>query len=89
MIPAMSPEPTHESHAAHDLPPEGPLGLVGRERDLARLEEAEKRDHRTLGRQLGFFSIHDEIGPGLIVWHAKGGLIRTFIENYWRDLHIC
>ena len=54
---------------------------------LARLEEAEKRDHRTLGRQLGLYSIHDEIGPGLIVWHPKGGLVRTLIENYWRELH--
>ena len=54
---------------------------------LARLEEAEKRDHRTLGRQLGLFSIHDEIGAGLIVWHPKGGQVRTIIEDYWRDLH--
>ena len=54
---------------------------------LARLEEAEKRDHRALGRQLGLFSIHDEIGPGLIVWHPKGGRVRTIIEDYWRDLH--
>ena len=54
---------------------------------LARLEEAERRDHRTLGRQLGLYSIHDEIGPGLIVWHPKGGLVRTLIEDYWRDLH--
>ena len=54
---------------------------------LASLEEAERRDHRTLGQQLGLFSIHDEIGPGLIVWHAKGGLVRTLIEDYWRDLH--
>ena len=54
---------------------------------LTRLEEAERRDHRTLGRQLGLYSIHDEIGPGLIVWHPKGGLVRTLIEDYWRDLH--
>ncbi|MCH9017333.1 MAG: threonine--tRNA ligase, partial [Chloroflexi bacterium] len=54
---------------------------------LERLEEAERRDHRTLGRQLGLFSIHDEIGPGLIVWHPKGGLVRTLIEDYWRELH--
>ena len=54
---------------------------------LARLEEAEKRDHRTLGRQLDLFSVHEEIGPGLILWHPKGGLVRTLIENYWRDLH--
>ena len=54
---------------------------------LARLEEAERRDHRALGRQLGLFSVHDEIGPGLIVWHPKGGQVRTIIEDYWRDLH--
>ena len=54
---------------------------------LARLEEAEKRDHRTLGRQLDLFTVHDEIGPGLILWHPKGGLVRTLIENYWRELH--
>ena len=36
---------------------------------LNRLEEAEKRDHRILGRQLDLFTIHEEIGPGLIVWH--------------------
>ena len=54
---------------------------------LARLEEAEKRDHRTLGRQLDLFTVHDDIGPGLILWHPKGGLVRTLIENYWRDLH--
>ena len=54
---------------------------------LARLEEAERRDHRTLGRQLGLFSVHDEIGPGLIVWHPKGGIVRSVIEDYWRDIH--
>ena len=54
---------------------------------LARLEEAEKRDHRLLGRQLGLFTVHEEIGPGLIVWHPKGGQVRTIIEDYWRELH--
>ena len=54
---------------------------------LNRLEEAEKRDHRTLGRQLDLFTIHEEIGPGLIVWHPKGGVIRTKLEDYWRDIH--
>ncbi len=54
---------------------------------LARLEEAEKRDHRTLGRQLGLFTVHEEIGSGLVVWHPKGGRIRTLIEDYWRALH--
>ena len=54
---------------------------------LARLEEAEKRDHRALGRQLGLYTVHDEIGPGLIVWNPKGGRVRTIIEDYWRELH--
>ena len=54
---------------------------------LERLEEAERRDHRTLGRQLNLFSIHEEIGPGLIVWHPKGGRVRSLVEDYWKDLH--
>ena len=54
---------------------------------LAMLEEAEKRDHRRLGRQLGLFSIHDEVGRGLIIWHPKGTQLRHSIETYWRDLH--
>ncbi len=54
---------------------------------LERLEQAELRDHRTLGRQLGLFSVHEEIGPGLIVWHPKGGVLRSIVEDYWRDIH--
>ena len=54
---------------------------------LARLEEAERRDHRTLGRQLGLYTIHEEIGPGLVVWHPKGGRVRSLIEDYWKDIH--
>ena len=54
---------------------------------LARLEEAERRDHRTLGRQLGLYSMQDEVGPGLVVWHPKGGRVRSIIEDYWKDLH--
>ena len=57
------------------------------EAHLERLEEAERRDHRTLGRQLNLFSVHEEIGPGLIVWHPKGGVMRSLIEDYWRDIH--
>ena len=57
------------------------------EEHLARLEEAEKRDHRRLGRQLGLFSIHEEVGPGLIIWHPKGAVIRSIAEDYWRKLH--
>ena len=49
---------------------------------LERLEEAERRDHRRLGRELNLFSVHDEIGPGLIVWHPKGGRVRSLVEDY-------
>jgi len=54
---------------------------------LKNLEEAKKRDHRKLGRELDLFSSHDEIGPGLILWHPKGALIRSIIEDYWRREH--
>ena len=54
---------------------------------LERLAEAERRDHRTIGRQLNLFTVHEEIGPGLIVWHPKGGVMRSLIEDYWRDIH--
>jgi threonyl-tRNA synthetase len=52
------------------------------------LEEAKKRDHRRLGKELDLFSIEDEIGPGLILWHPKGAMIRKIIEDFWRDEHI-
>ncbi len=54
---------------------------------LDRIEEAKKRDHRKLGRELGLFSIEDEIGAGLVLWHPKGAILRSIIENYWKDLH--
>ena len=63
---------------------ESPANLDGY---LALLEEAEKRDHRRLGRQLDLFSVHEEVGPGLVIWHPKGGRVRTIIEGYWEDLH--
>ena len=55
---------------------------------LYRLEEAKKRDHRLLGKQLDLFSIHDDIGPGLILWHPKGALIRHIIESFWQEEHL-
>lgn len=48
-------------------------------------EEAEKRDHRKLGRELDLFSISDEYGAGLILWHPKGGIVRTEMERLLRD----
>jgi threonyl-tRNA synthetase len=55
---------------------------------LHRLEEAKRRDHRKLGRELDLFSIADETGSGLILWHPKGGFIRKNIEDFWRDQHL-
>jgi threonyl-tRNA synthetase len=55
---------------------------------LLRLEEAEKRDHRRLGRELDLFSSPEELGPGLWVWHPKGGIFRKHLEDYVRDLHL-
>ncbi len=55
---------------------------------LLMLEEAKKRDHRKLGKQLDLFSIHEEAGAGLIYWHPKGSRIRLEIEDFWRKSHI-
>jgi threonyl-tRNA synthetase len=55
---------------------------------LIRLDEAEKRDHRRLGRDLDLFSSPEELGPGLWVWHPKGGIFRKQLEDYVRDLHL-
>ncbi|MBI9020471.1 MAG: threonine--tRNA ligase [Verrucomicrobia bacterium] len=54
---------------------------------LKQLEEAKKRDHRKLGTELDLFSIHNEVGPGLIHWHPKGARIRSIIEEFWRQEH--
>lgn len=54
---------------------------------LTMLEEAKKRDHRKLGKELDLFSVHDEIGAGLVLWHPNLALVREGIENYWRDEH--
>jgi len=51
------------------------------------LEEVKKRDHRRLGKELDLFSVNDEIGPGLVLWHPRGALIRRAIENFWLDEH--
>jgi threonyl-tRNA synthetase len=54
---------------------------------LNQLEEAKKRDHRKLGKELDLFSIQDEIGAGLVLWHPKGSRVRRVIEDFWRDQH--
>jgi threonyl-tRNA synthetase len=54
---------------------------------LKQLEEAKKRDHRKLGKELDLFSAHEEVGAGLIHWHPKGARIRSLIEDFWRAEH--
>lgn len=55
---------------------------------LAQLEEAGRRDHRVLGRELDLFSHHEQVGPGLILWHPKGARVRSVMENHWRAEHL-
>jgi len=54
---------------------------------LAFIEEAKRRDHRKLGRELDLFQINEEVGPGLIIWHPKGAMLRTIIEDWERKEH--
>jgi len=55
---------------------------------LWQLEEARRRDHRKLGRELDLFSISDEVGPGLILWHPKGAMVRVLAEDFSRQAHL-
>ncbi|MBI2870051.1 MAG: threonine--tRNA ligase [Chloroflexi bacterium] len=54
---------------------------------LKKLEEAAKRDHRRLGKELDLYSIHEEAGPGLVHWHPRGSAVRRAIEDFWKDEH--
>ncbi len=54
---------------------------------VTRLEEIKRRDHRKLGKDLDLFSLSDEVGGGLVLWHPRGALIRKTIEDFWRDEH--
>ncbi len=58
------------------------------EAHLTKLEEAERRDHRRLGKELELFSFHEEIGPGLVHWHPKGATIRRIVEDFWKEEHV-
>ena len=55
---------------------------------LHHLEEAKKRDHRRIGTQLDLFSFSDEAGPGMAIWHPKGELVRTILEDFERREHL-
>lgn len=54
---------------------------------LWKLEEAKKRDHRKIGHDLDLFSVSDEVGAGLILWHPRGAMIRKIIERFWDQEH--
>jgi len=58
------------------------------EKFLTRLEEAKERDHRKLGKELDLFSISDEVGPGLVIYHPNGALLRYLIEEFERREHL-
>jgi len=58
------------------------------EQHLHMLEEAERRDHRKLGRELDLYSWADEVGPGLALWHPKGGILRKTLEDLSREMHL-
>jgi threonyl-tRNA synthetase len=67
-------------------------GIVGKDQAeideiLARAEEAKKRDHRVLGKQLELFTMTEEVGPGLAHWLPRGSRVRVAIEDYWRKAH--
>lgn len=54
---------------------------------LNRLEEAKKRDHRKLGKELDLYTVSEDVGPGLILWHPKGARIRYIMEEFWKKEH--
>lgn len=55
---------------------------------LHRIEEAKRRDHRKLGRELDLFSFSDEVGAGFAIWHPKGAMLRTLLEDFERKEHL-
>ncbi|MBO7166541.1 MAG: threonine--tRNA ligase [Kiritimatiellae bacterium] len=67
-------------------------GIVGKDQAeideiIARAEEAKKRDHRVLGKQLELFTMTEQVGPGLAHWLPRGARVRVAIEDYWRKAH--
>ena len=55
---------------------------------LRKIEEAKKCDHRKIGKELDLFSVSETVGPGLVLWHPRGALIRNLIETFWRGEHM-
>ena len=60
----------------------------GLKKYLFQLEEAKKRDHRKLGRELDLFDFHEDVAPGMVFWHPKGMLVRTILEDFLRKEHL-
>jgi threonyl-tRNA synthetase len=54
---------------------------------LHAIEEARRRDHRKIGAELELYSVHEDVGPGLICWHPNGARVRHVIESFWRQAH--
>lgn len=57
------------------------------EKYLKQVQEAERRDHRRIGKELDLFGLVEEAGAGLVLWHPKGALIRKTIEDFWKEEH--
>lgn len=55
---------------------------------LNRIEEAKRRDHRKLGRELNLFTFHEDVAPGMVFWLPRGMLVRTILEDFWRREHL-
>ena len=55
---------------------------------LDRIKAAKERDHRKLGKELKIFSMNEEVGAGLVLWHPKGGKLRHYLETFWKEEHI-
>jgi len=58
------------------------------DRHIEKVATAERRDHRRLGKELDLYSINDQIGPGLVLWHGKGAIVRRTIEQFWVNEHL-
>ncbi len=64
------------------------LGVFLSTRKHEAMNAQELPDHRKLGRALDLFSIQEEVGGGLVLWHPKGALVRKLMEDWWRDAHL-
>ena len=76
-----------EPDAPADLRHRVPVARPSSTRYLKQLEEAKRRDHRRIGKDLDLFSIDETIGAGLVLWHPKGARVRHLIETFWREEH--